>query len=145
MKVGNRYLLDGRQTNGASGYIRSKCPGHPRANRAYVLEHILVAEHALGRHLPHNTEVHHVDEDTSNNNPSNLVICQDRTYHQLLHRRKRALEACGDPSVRFCVICKKYDRQESMRIRTDDNGIHRDCKVSYDRAWRAKRRSEVTA
>ncbi len=53
------------------------------------LEHHVVAERALGHALPAGAVVHHVDEDTTNNAPNNLVICQDDNYHKLLHARKR--------------------------------------------------------
>jgi DNA-directed RNA polymerase sigma subunit (sigma70/sigma32) len=31
--------------------------------------------------------VHHVNGDRSDNRPANLVICEDQSYHQLLHQR----------------------------------------------------------
>lgn len=83
----------------ANGYVRVRCIDHPRAVNGYVLEHILVAEKALGRFLPLGSPVHHVDGDRTNNAPSNLVVCEDAAYHNLLHRRMRALEASGDPSA----------------------------------------------
>ena len=135
----------GRNKVDEQGYMRAYSPDHPRAHDRHVLEHILIAEKALGRHLPPKAEIHHIDEDPSNNDPSNLVICQSRSYHKLLHRRLRALKACGNPNALFCVYCKGYDRQEAMRVRTDGNGVHRDCKHSYDKAWRDKRRAKVSA
>ena len=60
----------------------------------YKAEHVLMAEKALGRPLPHGAEVHHVDRDRQNNNtksPWNLVICPDHAYPLLLHRRARML------------------------------------------------------
>lgn len=69
-------------------------------------EHILIAERALGKPLPKGAEVHHVNEDKRNNRPSNLVICQDRAYHALLHRRARVLRASGNPNTqRICYRC----------------------------------------
>lgn len=70
--------------------VRAK--DHPRANRhGYVLEHILVAEKALGRRLhyyfvkcAHNEEVHHINLDPADNRPENLLVCY-RWYHTLLH------------------------------------------------------------
>jgi hypothetical protein len=73
-----------------SGYVNRTIDGRAGG----VHQHI--AESALGRPLPHGVEVHHVDGDPSNNAPSNLVICQDRSYHRLLHRRARALRELGD-------------------------------------------------
>lgn len=60
-------------------YNRVKCYGHPRADSSgNVLEHILIAEKALGKHLPDKAEVHHVNEIKTDNRNENLVICQDR-------------------------------------------------------------------
>jgi hypothetical protein len=62
-------------------------------------EHVIVAERAFGKALPKGAEVHHVDEDKFNNHRSNLVICQDRAYHQLLHQRARIVRAGGTPNT----------------------------------------------
>lgn len=72
----------------SNGYvvIRNKC------------EHVLVAEKVLGRNLKTSEHVHHVNGVRNDNRPRNLVICQDQKYHMLLHRRMRALKACGHAS-----------------------------------------------
>lgn len=78
----------------------------PVINGKRVDEHRLIAERALGRPLPPGAIVHHVDEDPSNNRNDNLVICQDRDYHTLLHVRLRILQAGGDPNTdRICPDC----------------------------------------
>lgn len=75
----------------SDGYVFLLAPEHPRANRdGYVFGHILVAEAALGKPLPPRAVVHHVNERRQDNWPTNLVICQDRAYHLLLHNRMRA-------------------------------------------------------
>lgn len=102
-------------------YNRVKCYGHPRADSSgNVLEHIIIVEKALGKHLTDKAEVHHVNEIKTDNRNENLVICQDRTYHALLHLRKRALLACGNADWRKCVRCKSWDAMENLSINTKE-------------------------
>jgi hypothetical protein len=136
----------GRTTTG-HGYVRVHRPDHPRANpHGYVYEHILVVEQALGHYLPLTAEVHHVDEDGLNNSPTNLVACEDRGYHKLLHQRLRALLACGDANAARCYFCQSYDRQDEIirAPRPRDGKVytrtyHRDC----ERAYHANRRGRI--
>jgi hypothetical protein len=71
------------------GYRLVKASGHSRANKEYVLEHWLVAEKALGKALPPKAVVHHVNNSGSDNNATNLVICENQGYHALLHLREK--------------------------------------------------------
>lgn len=115
----------------SGGYLAVRVPEHPRASNGYVFEHIVVAERALGRFLPRTAEVHHVDEDKTRNVGGNLVICEDRSYHMLLHQRMNALLACGDPSALKCNLCGSYDRQADIEvsIRRGRVGRHKDCRA----------------
>lgn len=76
--------------------------------------HREIAANVTGVKLPKGSIVHHVDEDKLNNDPSNLVICQDIAYHCLLHARMRALKATGDPSARRCCRCGEWDSIENL-------------------------------
>lgn len=98
-----------------------------------VPEHVLVAERALGKRLPIGAVVHHVDGNRLNNAATNLVICADAAYHSLLHRRQRALEACGNPAFRPCKFCHQYDDPSNLVLRRDSATYHRRCQANYYR------------
>lgn len=105
----------GRSESASSGYVRIVVHGHHRADKfGWVFEHILIAERALGKPLLAKHPIHHIDGNTSNNADSNLVVCESLAYHELLHRRQRAMDACGNPSATVCRYCGSYDRQGEM-------------------------------
>lgn len=89
--------------------ITKKAVKHPKNHKGFVREYILIAEKALGKYLPNGAVVHH-------HTSSQLVICQDQTYHKLLHRRTDALRNCGHADWRKCWICKKWDDLINLRI-----------------------------
>jgi hypothetical protein len=108
--------------------------------RGTRLEHVVIAEEALGRTLRGSEEVHHADGNFANNSRDNLIICPSRGYHMLLHARMRVLAAGGDPNTQklcsrchrvldfdafnrltanastqrhaYCKVCNKADKQE---------------------------------
>jgi hypothetical protein len=79
-------------------------------------EHTVIAEKVLGKELPKEAEVHHVDGDKSNNAHHNLIICPDSAYHKLLHRRQKALDACGNADWIKCTYCKKHDDPKNLTV-----------------------------
>lgn len=113
------------------------------------LEHRLVVERAIGRKLRRSEYVHHVDGNKLNNDPSNLVACQDGSYHMLLHRRQAALEACGDPGALFCQTCDGYSKPGEMLVRfvgprkTELIAVHKSCRKVRHRDWREYHVSEA--
>ena len=121
----------------ARGYVFLYMPDHPHANDGlYVPEHVAIAETVLGKLLPKGSEVHHVDEDRQRNVNSNLVICQDRAYHMLLHQRTDALKACGNANFRKCQFCKEYGDPVKMRHYIRRHGYqHWGCWRSYMRKY----------
>ncbi len=114
----------------------------PRGQRA---AHLVIAERALGKPLPIGAEVHHVDRNRHNNANTNLVICQDRSYHRLLHVRQKVYDAGGDPNTqRICHRCR------SLVLMCDfyNNASHfegidhycKHCRLAWDREKRQRRR-----
>ena len=114
---------------------------HSRADcNGYVYRYMLIAEKSLGKPLPTGTQIHHIDENASNDEPKNLIICEDRSYHKLLHRRKRALETCGHASWRKCGFCHEYDKPENLYI-NKNNTKHSKCDNEYRRNRRATKKA----
>ena len=106
-------------------------PGHPRANsRGYVLQSIIIAEDILGKPLPHGAKVHHANLDKIDEN--GLVICQNESYHQLLHRRTIAYRACGHANYLRCYFCNNFDDPTKLFVRPGGfSAYHRECRNEH--------------
>lgn len=123
-----------RVTRAPGVYRRQRVTGSKHGS---VLEHVLIAERALGKPLPAGAQVHHVDENRRNNANRNLVICQDQTYHSLLHRRARVLRAGGNPNTDLvCSACKAV---KPIAAFNKCHGQCRTCQAFYFAAWQARR------
>lgn len=111
-------------------------------DRKTVYEHVSIAERALGRKLPAGSEIHHATDDVADH--SQLVICPNHKYHMLLHMRKRALDACGNPGWRLCKLCHQYDDLSKLRV-SGKVLYHASCAARSSREYRAKRRNNGRA
>ncbi len=78
-----------------------------------------MAERALGKPLPPKAVIHHHD-------PNQIVVCQDQAYHNFLHQRQRAHEACGHANWRKCWIYKTYDDPKNLTFPKNGTSAHHD-------------------
>lgn len=84
-------------------------PKYKRVGGRFVQEHILIVEKALGKSIPKGAVIHHVDENPQHNWNTNLVLCQDKAYHWLLHARQRVLKDGFNPDThKKCTDCGMY-------------------------------------
>lgn len=87
----------GGHTTLYGGYVYEFAPAHPLANTwGFVAQHRLVAESMIGRSLVQSEDpkvrecVHHIDEDRTNNHPSNLQVLTF-SEHRSLHGKAMAI------------------------------------------------------
>lgn len=114
-------------------------------DRKCVKVHRQIVENILGISLPSAVEIHHIDYNKANNKKSNLVVCQDRKYHQLLHRRTDTLLAGYNPDTHHkCNDCGDYKENTNFSFnKTRASGLSNICKEcqnlrSKERYWRNK-------
>lgn len=89
------------------GYVAVYIPGHPRATKGFVLEHVVMAERAVGRPLPIGAIVHHVNDNKQDNRRDNFAVLENHAEHRNLHVRRAVLRAGGNPwTQRVCCYCK---------------------------------------
>lgn len=89
------YVWKGGRRLNTNGYMIVYAPDHPHAVNHFVLEHRLVVEQKIGRHLDPAEIVHHINGIMTDNRPENLEI-MTRGEHKRFHaqnphvKRKRA-------------------------------------------------------
>ena len=125
--------------------LRSKYRWKNNGENSGVPEHTVIVERVIGIKLPEGAEVHHVDGDGQNNANGNLVVCPSHAYHMLLHKRERALNACGHPDWLKCLHCKQWDDPIAMKLetpkdQTSPRGWHAVCANKKRRDRRAAKR-----
>ena len=73
------------------GYMLAKADNHPRSDaKGYVLEHIFVAEQALGEYLPEGSIIHHINGIKDDNRLENLWWFLSQSEHMKHHARLKA-------------------------------------------------------
>lgn len=78
-----------------------------KGEQEYV--HRKVVEHTLGRKLSGTEIVHHVNENKADCQRTNLVVCPDDSYHQLLHARARIYDLGGHPVSKYAYCSYHQD------------------------------------
>jgi hypothetical protein len=99
-------------------------------DRKNIRLHRILVENILGIKLSSEVEIHHVDGNRANNDPSNLVVCPNRSYHQLLHRRQATIDAGFNPDTHHvCTDCKTYKMFSEFSLnKTRASGYNNLCK-----------------
>ena len=90
----------------------------------HTKEHLVIVENVLGKKIPDGVEVHHVNLVRHDNRNVDLVVCEDKTYHRLLHRRTHALKESGNPNWLKCTYCKKHDDPINISITNKKKTSH---------------------
>lgn len=79
----------GHKKKTADGYIKVYFPDHPNSTEdGYILEHILVMEALLGRHLNKDECVHHKNAIKDDNRKENLQL-MTKSEHMSFHMKER--------------------------------------------------------
>jgi hypothetical protein len=118
-----------------TSYVNRRAAGR---THGVIHEHVLIAERALGKPLPSGAQVHHVDENRRNNANRNLVICQNQSYHLLLHSRAHVLRAGGNPNTDFlCSTCNVTKPRSEFNKR--HSTLCRACQAAYFAAYTARK------
>lgn len=105
----------GGRSIASNGYVLQRVgTGHHLADvRGYAYEHRVVAEQKLGRCLRDDEEVHHIDEDKQNNDPSNLEVVTS-AEHGMKHRTSTSrLRYVDEPNPTIHCQCgcgKRFPR-----------------------------------
>lgn len=79
----------GHKKHRDDGYIAIYFPDHPKCNsEGYILEHILVMEALVGRHLSKDECVHHINGKRDDNRAENLKL-MTKSEHMSHHMKER--------------------------------------------------------
>ncbi len=137
VRENHQNWIDGTYTDPRDGYVYVNIGPNQRQ-----LEHIVIAEKALGHKLPTGAVVHHWDENPSNNSSENLLICQDNAYHRLIHARMSRIKDTGSLDLKRCCACKQikplteFNHHKSKSSWSRKNYECRVCSSAKNKSWR---------
>ena|SRR6185369_15528972 len=106
LREANSYWKGGRSV-ASNGYVLIKVgvTHHLADVRGYAYEHRLVAEVKIGRRLLKDEQVHHIDGNKQNNDPSNLEVMPSIAHHRFVERKAGCLlRAPGE--INPSILCK---------------------------------------
>jgi hypothetical protein len=125
-----------RTRNRADGILATL----PDGTEKYL--HRVIAENAIGKELPKNSIVHHIDGDPRNNINTNLIILQSPKEHGLLHGRMKNKEKSWNPRIEklcpICMIIKPLAAFGVSKHRRGD-GFRAHCRACYNNRARIKK------
>ena len=79
----------GRKKKRSDGYVAIYFPDHPKSNgEGFIMEHVLIMECLIGRHLQENEVVHHINFKRDDNRKENLQL-MTASEHMSYHNKKR--------------------------------------------------------
>lgn len=89
----------GHRKRRQDGYIAIWFPDHPKATKeGYIMEHVLVMEALIGRHLNEDECVHHINFKRDDNRKENLKL-MTKSEHMSYHMKKRHADRRDDLST----------------------------------------------
>ncbi len=100
-----------------------------------------LAELALGKPIPEGAHVHHVNGNSADDSPGNLVLCQDSRYHN-------SLESMGGATAHECEIRLQRSKDRAVEYRAKQKNNRRAAaldRVAFHREIMARLTSDTAS
>jgi hypothetical protein len=124
----------------SKGYVLVFKPEHPFCDHhGFVPEHRVVAEEKIGRYVdPVTEEVHHKDENVSNNHPSNLDVLT-KSDHRRIHN---SWQKINGEWWKPCNSCKKFLKVVGnfYRRNSGEQEYVSKCILCYAKSYKEKKK-----